>query len=395
MLNPYHEHIDKMIIEILYKNEKLSTGELKNQLDQSLENHGYKKTSPDTYWKRLKQLTESSYNNKQSKYVIQPVLNRYEERRGGKVFYSLTKNAKIRNDLKIPIMKSEIILEKAYRLLLHYMAFEEPPHIENHSTKLKDENEYDIFLQKVRISKNELQLFEEPSFNRNLNKNTIWIHPHSGIKLIRVDYLEDSDRHGNYEYYYKLPGISPNEFKSGKRLGFVYEHLNFTDDEVNKCFKLLEKKEIIKKLKLLSLIQLNEERYDIVDNFLTIADNNNMLKNFLQDSWVVQGSATLYYQFLWKHIRAPTDEEKIWYEQLWGKTRTNQWFLNYNKYRREYKKSKNQMSKEEIQKKLEVDRSLMRNKFESIKNKYPDIIKEYSYLVDPLLNMFYPQFLRD
>ena len=89
VLKPYHEHIDNMLIEILFDNRKVSSGELRKLLDQWLLNHNYNKTASDTYWGRLKKLTYSS-NNKQSKYVIQPVLQKMDEGRGKKVFYSLT-----------------------------------------------------------------------------------------------------------------------------------------------------------------------------------------------------------------------------------------------------------------------------------------------------------------
>ena len=60
---------------------------------------------------------------KQSKYVIQPVLQKMDEGRGKKVFYSLTKDAKIRYDLKLPIFRTESKNEMAYRLLFYYIVF--------------------------------------------------------------------------------------------------------------------------------------------------------------------------------------------------------------------------------------------------------------------------------
>ena len=148
MLNPYHENIDNTIIQILYKNEKVSSGKLKEKLDESLLHDGYNKTSPDTYWGRLKRLTAvaaKSSNNKQqeqqSKYAIQPVLVRHEvvkigNLRAANVYYSLAKHARFRCDLHLPILNSETIEEKLYRILSRYLAFENSTY-----RKFKDEND--------------------------------------------------------------------------------------------------------------------------------------------------------------------------------------------------------------------------------------------------------------
>src|SRR5688500_2756765 len=76
--------------------------------------------------------------------------------------------------------------------------------------KIMNENEYNNFLKKLYISKGDLHLDGKLGFNRNLYKVTTWIHPQSEIKFIRKDYLEGSDKYGNYEYDYKLPGLSIN-----------------------------------------------------------------------------------------------------------------------------------------------------------------------------------------
>ena len=120
-MNPYKEEIEKKIIDILYKSErKLNFGEIKNRLLPK---------STTTFSNRLQQLCEDPKikENKRSRYVIQPVLIKEETKRGNPVYYSLTKDARILCDLKLPILKSESEIEKAYRLLLFYNAFESPP----------------------------------------------------------------------------------------------------------------------------------------------------------------------------------------------------------------------------------------------------------------------------
>ena len=256
-----------MLIEILFNNGKVSSGELKKLLDQYLLNHNYNKTSPDTYWARLRQLT-SSYNNKQSKYVIQPVLQKMDEGRGKNVFYWLTKDAKIRYELKLPIMKVEESIEKAYRLLFYYIIF-----FHTQTIKLKDEDEYYAFLDKLSIKKNELEyqgkaIVKDKDVKYKIFESTNWIHGQSKIRFIQKHYLEGSENEGKYEYFYILPGISPSEFRRIRKPGLVYQELDFTKDEVIQYFELLEKYNLIKRLQLYPLMVLNEERYIILDELI-------------------------------------------------------------------------------------------------------------------------------
>ena len=260
----YDEKIDKKIIKILYEDVRgeLTFKELEDRLRPELDKFSY-----ETYSKRLKQLSKiptEEDDKEQSKYAIQPVLNRRDEKgRGGKVYYSLTKHARIRCDLHLPILNSETIEEKAYRILSRYLAFENSPF-----RKLKDENEYNTLLQKLGINKNELQFDGKPT-NENFYKVSKWIHQDSGIKFSHTEYLEGSENYGKSEYSYQLPGISINELitnnnnESEKSVGLAYGHLDFKGDEVIEYFKLLENKGLIEKIKSKYLITLNEEEIDI------------------------------------------------------------------------------------------------------------------------------------
>jgi DNA-binding Lrp family transcriptional regulator len=400
-LRRYDEKIDKTIVEILYKAEReLTFKELEDRLKPRLDTFSY-----ETYSNRLKQLSKlqetlEDYNSKEdSKYAIQPVLNRKDEKgRGGKVYYSLTKTARIRCDLNLPILNSETRIEKAYRILSRSLAFENSPY-----RKLKDENEYQRFLQKLGINENELRLDGKPGYNRNLYKVTNLIHQESGIKFSHTEYLEGSENPGEWEYHYQLPGISIKELiannnnESEKSKGLAYGHLNFNnDDEVNEYFKLLKDKRLIEKIKSKYLITLNEEdRYVFVDS-----NNNNKntdrLKEFFRKCWLLHGSVTVYLVQKWKCIQGPTDEERVWYEHLWGKDRTEQIINGYYEIRTKFNKSKNVKSeKVSIQKLLKSQKIGLQRKFTSINNTYPDIIQDYSYLANPLLNSVYPEFFRN
>ena len=379
-MRQYNVDIDKTIIELLHKNGERTSGKLKENVEKFLN----QTISFETYLTRLKAMIQPF--TKQSRYAIQPVLQKKDEGRGKKVLYSLTKDAKIRCDLKLPLLKSEAKIEKAYRLLLYYMVFETSLSLENSNKKLKDENEFYTFLQRIQITKNELQYVGKLRAKDSVYVVTSWIHPQSEITFYRKDYLDNSGKNGQYEYSYILPGISISEFVLGIRSGRVYEDISFNENEVNEYFKLLKEKNLIKKLQSYPLMIPDEERYIIVDN---------SLKELLANCWSLASYTHTYFQYIWQAIRKPTDAERIWYEHLWGKNRSQRWFNQYNNIRREYmKKNKNQVLKE-TQERIDTDESEMRDKFDSINIQYAKLINDYSYLIGPLLNIVYPQFLRE
>ena len=130
---------------------------------------------------------------------------------------------------------------------------------------------------------------------------------------------------------------------------------------------------------------LDEERYTIVDN---------SLMELLQDCWTLQSHVYWYYEYIWKSIRKPRNEERIWHEDLWGKYRTNKRFIECNNVRSDYqKKNKNQLL-QETQERIGWEKSEIKKTFDLIKEKYSKTIEDYSYFINPLLNVVYPRFLR-
>lgn len=388
-LRLYNESIDKLIIELLYHSNELTYGQLEEQLKPNLE-HFYDKT----YSKRLNAMSNPE-NDKDSRYVIQPVLIKRDLGRGSNVFYSLTKTARIRCDLDLPILNSETMIEKAYRILTRFLAFENSP-----CRKLKNVNEYNAFLQKLGINENELQLDGKPGYNnKDFYKVSKWIHLNSGIKISSLEYLKGSKNYGKSEYSYQLPGISIKEFitnnESEKSKGLAYGHLDFKGNEAKEYFKLLEDKRLIEKVISRYLLTLNEDdRYIFVDNN---KKDTCMLKEFFRKCWLLHGSVTVYLYQKWKSIQSPTDAEKIWFEHLWGKDRSDQIINSCYQNRIKFNKSKNVKppEKEDIQKLLKSQLIGLQREFKSIKNAYSDIIEDYSYLANPLLNQVYPQFFRN
>ncbi len=372
-MRQYNEEIDKTIIEILHEKGPRTFGKLKEDVEKSIKHT----ISFETYAIRLNAMIKPAI--KKSRYTIQPVLQKIDEGRGKNVFYSLTKEAKIRYDLKLPIMKDETTIEKAYRLLFYYIVF-----FYNQTIKLKDEDEYNGFLEKLRINENELKFSGNSKFKEF--KITKWIHPDSEIQFTRKDFLHPSGKKGENEYSYMLPGISPVEYKKIREPGLIYQGLNFKKHQVTHYFELLEKQNLIKKIKSKELVYLDEERYTIVDN---------SLRELLADCWTLQSHVYTYLEYIWTANRKPTNEERIYDEHLRGKNRSNRWFIECNNTRRDYKKKNKKQITKETQEMIDWGKSEIIKKFNSIQNEYAKLINDYSYFIKPLLNIVYPEFLRN
>ena len=314
---------------------------------------------------------------KQSRYVIQPVLQKIDQGRGKKVYYYLTKDAKIRYELKLPILRSESKNEMAYRLLFYCIVF-----FYNQPIKLKDEHEYNKLLEKLRINTNESEVLNSDFKEFKITK---WIHPASEIEFTRKEFLYPSGKEGVYEYFCMLPGLSPKEFHKIKESRSIYGQVNFTKNEVKHYFELLKKQDLIIKIKSKELVYLDEERYTIVDN---------SLREVLADCWTLQSQVFRYFEYIWNAIRKPKTEERIWHEHLWRKFTSNEWFIECNNTRREYQWKNNNHILKETQYMIDSEKSEIIKKFESIKKEHTKTINDYSYFIDPLLYLFYPRFLR-
>jgi hypothetical protein len=82
------------------------------------------------------------------------------------------------------------------------------------------------------------------------------------------------------------------------------------------------------------------------------------------------------------------------HEHLWGKNRSNKWFIECNNRRRGYKEENKHQILKETKERINYEKIEIINKFKSINKKYIKTINDYSYFIEPLLNVVYPTFLR-
>ena len=115
----------------------------------------------------------------------------------------------------------------------------------------------------------------------------------------------------------------------------------------------------------------------------------------LADCSTLQSYIHTYFEYIWKSTRKSTDEERTWFEHLWGKDRSSEWYIECNHTRRKYNKKNKKQILKETQDRIKWEKSEIINKFELIKKEHAETIKNYSYFIIPLLNVIYPTFLRE
>jgi hypothetical protein len=308
-------------------------------------------------------------------------------------YYIQTDKARMRHRLKIQHGMTGK-REKAYQLLLLYCAFNDAPvlPISYDRNILED----DKSLQKFLTDEFGLSIYdfkvESVGYNRDLYRVTRFVKntPIPNIRYNKVEYLKGSKQlEGKYEYRYILPGISIREFLHGIKGGRALEHIpqSMCQLEIEECFRLLLEENLIEQV----LIFHGEPRYDLVDNDLRV---------FLQDCWVIGGISSTTMNFVWKNVRMPKPEEWKWYEMLWGKHASN---IHYNGYFESLKVKERDRKKKGYHKVSgEIESTIktwgyagLTQHSEKLNIRHSNIIQKYPLLSDMLMNMVFPEFLRN
>jgi hypothetical protein len=305
---------------------------------------------------------------------------------------SLTQKARTRYRLKI---QQETIgqREKTYQLLLLYHAFRDAPVLPMNYDRniLEDDEELENFLtREFGLHIYDFRI-DSVGHNRNLYRVTHMVRevPVPDIRYSRVDYLSDSGKEGKYQYRYRLPGISIREFLRGMHGGQALEHLpkSLSQSEVEEYFNLLEQQGLIKQV----LVFHGETRYDVVDDDLRL---------FLKDCWVVHGIASIVMNDIWKLVRKPTEEERKWYEMLWGEHRAmihlNRDYETRKLRDKDHKKrGYRKITKEEQSRITDWGYRGIVEHFQKLKEKHSTTIQNHPEISHMLIKMVYPEFLHN
>jgi hypothetical protein len=346
------------------------------------------------------QKLDSSY----FRYRISPVIKKEDFGRGKKIFYSLTDEARSIIQIGLSLRKIESWREIAYQLLFYYWKNEyDASRLPSDVVKkyeFRGEEELKSFLARIHMHKQDFMTTPERYSKENRRTDNILYEPSQNIRISRTQY--DDTRCTVYRYL--LPGISPRDIMEGRkvdvtktRAGYVFEHLfdqemyrkQLSMDDIEELFNLLEKENLIFKLRSRTLTYLEEgNRYDIKPE----------LRTFFEDCWdKLFGGTFIRMTYTWKVFRPPGKEEKIWYKMIWGRRRANSFFVAYNTRLSELKKDK---KLHDITKKKFTDKYIqtlnesLRENYDVIYRNHRDTIEKYPYPSNMLLETVYPPFMR-
>ena len=265
--------------------------------------------------------------------------------------------------------------------------------------EFRSEEDLELFLAKIHLCKHDFSVTPQRYSKENRRIDNILYEPSQNIRISRTEY-EDT---GNIVYRYLLPGISPRDIMEGRkvdatksRAGYVFEHLfdeevsgrQLTMDDIHDWLNLLEKEDLIFKIRSRTLTYLEEDRYDIKSE----------LRTFLEECWdKLFGGTLVRMMYTWRVFRSPGKEENEWYNTIWGRRRAKSFFVGYKiqlgKLRKN-KKSHDITKKEFTEKYIQTLDASLRKEYELICEDHRDTMKRYPYPSNMLLEIVYPPFMR-
>lgn len=394
-LKPYNYIIDTIMIEILYKREKMSYGEIKRALERELTNIKHKATSisSDTFSDRLNYMTTSDH--KISRYKVIPLLKKKDNGRGNNVIYWLTDKARKRYSLKLPLIKIDSERETAYQLLFYYLKADTSILSSDTISKytFRSEIDFHVFLSRIHMNMEDFHVIDQRYDEVNRCNFVRMIDSHENIEISKREYTDK----GHCVYRYKIPGITAKDISEADKLGFVFEHLfdpGVTQKplnilEIQELLDILENERLIRKIQSPILLYLEEIRYELTNTDLHKLFNECWLRLF--------GGVHDRMMFTWKNFRNPTGQEVYWYRLIWGRRRANSFFAGYknNLIKQKNNNSNNTNSLKPIKKYIGMYDREIPKKFDAIQKDYDNTIKNYNYPSETVLGIVYPQFLRE
>jgi DNA-binding Lrp family transcriptional regulator len=388
-MKPYSFHIDRAIIDVLYKRGRISSRELNKAVAKHL---GWKRTEIEkkTFLYRLHQMTERKPDTipylGHHRYTIYPVLKRDDKLGIGKqVYYSLSEQVKIMCALKLPILWNGTDEEKKYQLLLLVMLIQEAPIDKIKSESFKGTEEFHKFLARIHVSRKELKPIDL-QLNKLEGTSITTLYNQSDVKIFRID-STDNLREGYYTY--KLSGTSLDDILNHSQyIGISFPYLQLTEENVNKYLELLEEQGLIKRVTSSTLVYLGEIRYNITDR---------RLRDFLNQCWSIHDYSIWLMRSTWSHNRGHNKEEETWYRIFFGPETSKN---HFEKFRGERKKLKSQQLRHKTRQRPQIDDihgydDEIKKRFDTLLDGHSETIEKYSYFANMLMEWVYPSFLRE
>jgi DNA-binding HxlR family transcriptional regulator len=353
----YNTDIDELILDMLNPGgtklftTKTSFNKLYNSVCQN-----YRKISRTTFSYHLKRLVDDDLIERRDPGTRGTAVNYYPTDYGKRylrLFPSETQEKKER-------------LERVYQLLFFFIS---KYHEEGITHRLDSEGQFESFLSRLKISKNDLIVESIRRYNsggaypieKKMYEGTTitTFKPISGLKIWKEDHhqctwfslkymamgstheirhkrtykIEYDDRRkivlkrimkkeeveeartarekskiDDFSYYYcRFPvgGISISDIID--RREFVFENAGFTIEEISRAFDLLKEEGIFRPTKIL----FGEVRY-------SFNPAHESLKGLLKEYWRIPHHILAIMNRIWQNLRGPTPEERKWLELFHG-----------------------------------------------------------------------------
>jgi hypothetical protein len=377
----YNEGIDRAVISVLYRDNKMWNGQLKRNVEKSV---GLT-IPPKTWGTHLKKMQRENY-----------LFKKDTRERNEKVFYSLTKGAKQLKDLMLLRTDPErSVFCQIYTNLFFRAIVEGNTYAGDDLDNILNEihtSRRELHIKRVHIEKKYYHCYEKPDLTTVPEKRlpalmTTYYKPTSlGVKIIESACYRENIIHKNHieytSYTYTVPGVSVQD---------MAEKYHTFKPRLADCERALE---LLLKIDLIRPVMdfRGKTRYVIADPKLT---------DFVTDLYQFSDVENEFLSVKWQYSCGPTLDERLSRKALYSDEKKSEKFFDVRELQRyQFRQSirERKDSQGELDRHLqEFDRHLQEFEkqrlkfFKYIKEKHHTTVKRYPFLheiigvVSPLL----------
>ena len=397
-LTKWDKDISDWIIEALRENNRLGRNEIYEYVDQRYREDRHKTTSlsKDVFDKHLKFLIQNGKVGKND-----------AGQRGTRIEHFLTQEAK--RELQLGILDLEALKNQDKKLMemtpqMKFRALYILILMFNHTTSFEFQNKDELrsFLAPFHpklLKASKARMADEHDSEGEVKKErrhfqTIVEFQDKGVIVYDNEYV--NRYHGGITNVYncQIRGMTKESVISN-RIDKPFQYLSFSSDQITEAFILLHKDNVLHPVPRTS----GDPVYRIVDNDLYF------LLYFLEDLFTEYVMPIL--RNIWKYIRDPKPEERVWLTLLEGEIRADKIIIEENEHRREIDSeirrkasgiemvAKNMLRNKKSEKTIEIESRLrsIQEELNGYMKTYEFIIKRYKSLHN-IFEIMFPEFLQ-
>jgi hypothetical protein len=348
--------------------------------DALLEENKARLTYTKLYKEVIQKLASITSNNKISYrdfgLVLQTMVDENKlskedsSKRGSKVYYSLTENAKKEYQYNVlGIDKKKKKLRKLYELLFFY-------EIGNFGRISLSEKQLDEFLLQMSLS---IKDFVAEDTKINGDDSITHFKLIKGIKILKIEFHDGGSSSSSTtaggdmkytSYSVTPPGFSKKEIMSKQErnnksyLPELFEHVQFSEDELEEAFTYLRKADLIRPFQQIK--GTGEVRFAIA--------NEELLKLISEIHGIYRDKYDLL--FVKSSFVEIDEKECLWLTNMFGEERTKHIL---KEWKIKHRISKDSKDKERMQKLAEHLMKSIQKRVEALDKKYEKVLGEYDF----------------